>query len=285
VQALVQAAGGGVSVLGDCARLRPLSRSPLLTVDLWRCVRDGDGLREERTHRSPVMAVVLSGASVLRIEGAATIIEAGTALFVDADRAYRTAHPFGCDDMGCHVRPSEALLDELQLGDAPWRSAPLPPRAHLRFRLAVERAIAGGDLLELEEAALFLLEAAAVPDDRPRPTARHAALVEDAKALLLDRFRDALSMADVGRAVGASPYHLARVFRRHTGLSLHGYRTRLRLLSALERIGDARGCLADLALDLGFSSQSHFTDAFRAAFGVAPGKVRTIPTARSADDH
>jgi AraC-like DNA-binding protein len=73
--------------------------------------------------------------------------------------------------------------------------------------------------------------------------------------------------------VGVSAFHLARLFRRQTGFSLHGYRTRIRLLQALDRVAEARGALTDLALDLGFSSQSHFTDAFRRAFGVPPGAL------------
>jgi AraC-like DNA-binding protein len=47
----------------------------------------------------------------------------------------------------------------------------------------------------------------------------------------------------------------------------------MRLLHALDRLEEARGALTDLALELGFSSQSHFTDAFRGAFGLPPGAV------------
>jgi AraC-like DNA-binding protein len=102
---------------------------------------------------------------------------------------------------------------------------------------------------------------------------RYAALVEKTKALLLRRFAEPLSLAELAQAAGSSPFHLARLFCRHTGFSLHGYRTRLRLLHALDRLEESRGALADLALELGFSSQSHFTDAFTKAFGVPPGAV------------
>ena len=46
---------------------------------------------------------------------------------------------------------------------------------------------------------------------------------------------DAQKLSELAQNLDASPFHLARLFRRHTGLSLHGYRTRVRLLSALER--------------------------------------------------
>lgn len=263
-------------MLDGCARLRRLHDSPLLSVDLWRCVEDGDGLRAERCHSVPVLTVLLSGASVLQAGGRALIVEAGTALLAH-DLAYRSKHPFGCGDTGCHVRPSPLLLQEIQLPRARRTAVPIAARAHLRFRLALEGvALAGADGLELEEACLALLAAAQHVrrfERKPLTRRRHVELVEEAKALLLRRFADSLSLDEVARAVGASPFHLARLFRRHTGLSLHGYRTRMRLLHALDRLEEARGALTDLALDLGFSSQSHFTDVFRRAFGVPPGAV------------
>jgi AraC-like DNA-binding protein len=277
VRALVQAVEAGQPVLGGCARLRPLRASALLSVDLWRCVEDGAGLRAERSHATPVLTVLLSGASVLQEGGRAYIVEAGTALFSDAGVAYRSAHPFGCGDTGCHIRPSALLLSEVQLPRARRIAVPMVPAAFLRFRSAVEAAaLRGADGLELEEACVSLL--AAAPGVRPveaapAASARHVALVEEAKAVVLRRLGEPLSLHDVARAVGASAFHLARLFRRHTGFSLHGYRVRMRLLHALDRLADAQGALTDLALDLGFSSHSHFTDAFRRTFGVPPAAL------------
>jgi len=54
----------------------------------------------------------------------------------------------------------------------------------------------------------------------------------------------------------------------------HRYRHRLRLRAALVRIADGETNLSELALDLGFSSHSHLTDAFRLAFGLSPAESR-----------
>ena len=72
----------------------------------------------------------------------------------------------------------------------------------------------------------------------------------------------------------ASPYHLARVFRRATGVSVHEYLTRLRLLSALPLAMESPGELTRAALDLWFSSHSHFTAAFSRRFEMPPSEVR-----------
>jgi AraC family transcriptional regulator len=74
--------------------------------------------------------------------------------------------------------------------------------------------------------------------------------------------------------VGSSVFHLARIFKVRTGFSLHTYRTQLRLRAALERLREPGLDLIDIALDLGFSSHSHFTETFRRSFGKTPSAVR-----------
>ena len=71
-----------------------------------------------------------------------------------------------------------------------------------------------------------------------------------------------------------SAFHLARVFRSETGFSVHGFRQALRLRSALDRLSAHRDDLTALALELGFSSHSHFSERFRNEFGVPPSQVR-----------
>src|SRR5262249_411627 len=80
-------------------------------------------------------------------------------------------------------------------------------------------------------------------------------------------------LSDVADAVGASSTYLTDVFSRFEGVSLHRYVTQLRLARALVELPEA-GDLTSLALDLGFSSHSHFTLAFRRAFGCTPSTFR-----------
>jgi len=61
-----------------------------------------------------------------------------------------------------------------------------------------------------------------------------------------------------------------RLFHRQTGTTLHAYRNQLRLRAALERLTDPGVDLLDTALDLGYSSHSHFTETFRRSFGITP---------------
>ena len=92
--------------------------------------------------------------------------------------------------------------------------------------------------------------------------------------LLARRFAEPLTLAQLADSVALSPWHLSRSFRAHVGLGLHRYRTRLRLLAALERLRDARRPeLARLAFEVGFSSHSHLTRELRAFLGAPPTQL------------
>ncbi len=173
--------------------------------------------------------------------------------------------------------------------DGPFRltHGPASAEAYARQRRLI-RALhatdrAGDDPLAVEGAALALLARAlrdAAPAGHAAPAPRRAATVRDhedlaqaARELLARRFAERLTLRQVARAVHSSPYHLARVFRAHTGSSLHAYRDQLRARVGLDAVlaGDD---LARTALELGYASHSHFTLAFRRVFGTTPSALR-----------
>lgn len=113
-----------------------------------------------------------------------------------------------------------------------------------------------------------------------RRAAPAALQVEDAMLLLAREFPNRLALSDIALVVESSAFHLCRLFRRATGYSIHGYRDQLRVRRALDMLGDARGALSEVGLALGYASHSHFTLAFRRAFGAPPVSfLRTIVTA------
>ena len=99
--------------------------------------------------------------------------------------------------------------------------------------------------------------------------------IEHAKRLIARRVTTTVSLREIAEAVESSPFRLCRIFKAWTGETLTSYRHSLRLRLALERLRDRRADLTDLALDLGYSSHSHFTAIFRRRFGVTPSAVRS----------
>lgn len=90
-------------------------------------------------------------------------------------------------------------------------------------------------------------------------------------------FRRSGGISGLARTLDVSPFQLCRIFRRETGTTLHGFRERLRIAAALERLRESRAELTDIALDLGYSSHSHFSASFRREFGVTPSAARAGP--------
>ena len=155
---------------------------------------------------------------------------------------------------------------------------------YLEQRMLFHRLQRGGlEDLEAEEEILRLIGAVLhrAAGDRPRfagLSARGArarrSLVAAARELLASEFTQSTDLSSLARRLDTSPYHLCRVFREGTGITLNTYRLDLRLRLAIERLADPRADLSRLAQDLGFSSHSHFTARLRRWFGTPPSALR-----------
>ena len=78
----------------------------------------------------------------------------------------------------------------------------------------------------------------------------------------------------IAREARVHPVHVARVFRRHHGLSMGAYRRRLKVEAACSALARPGSSLASVAAELGFVDQSHFTRTFKALTGLTPGRFR-----------
>jgi len=167
-------------------------------------------------------------------------------------------------------------------------TGPCSSAGYLRQKRLIQTLQAGvcREPLGAEEGVLLLYEevlSAALRAGSPgQPTRsktarRHRSLVEHTKLILSQNYRQNLKLATIANSVGTSAFHLARVFRAQTGWSLHAYRTQMRLNTALDAVWEGADDLTQLALELGFSSHSHFTSSFKNAFGSPPSKLRSTP--------
>lgn len=183
-----------------------------------------------------------------------------------ADRPFRLTHGPG-SDRGYLLGMILTRLARRGVGP-PWREDDLE----------VEETVAA--ILADAVAAAYIARGVARPRGSPATAKSHADLVERARDILARTYTENLPLAALARAAAASPFHLCRIFRRHTGRTLHDYRHALRLRAALDAVAQGTTDLAALALDLGYSSHSHLTQAFRASFGVAPAGVRRTLASR-----
>ncbi len=88
-----------------------------------------------------------------------------------------------------------------------------------------------------------------------------------------------LSLQELAAVALLSEYHFARMFKQSLGLPPHQYVNNRRLEKARQLLQHSDLALAEIALQCGFSSQSHFSNRFRSHYNCTPGQLRRARTA------
>lgn len=95
--------------------------------------------------------------------------------------------------------------------------------------------------------------------------------VERVRAILWERMAETPTLEELGRMVGCSPFYLSRLFSENTGSTIPQYLRQIRLERASELLRMGRCNVTEAALEVGYTSLSHFSTAFREMFGCCPG--------------
>jgi len=262
-----------------------LLETPTVTVRDVYCQGSCRGQSAEECATDTQLVFPYRGVYVRRLGCDEAVAEANQALFFNAAEGYRVSHPVPGGDASLTLIISEPDLRELapraflRDGAAPafrQQRLRIDPRAQALVALlrhSLRQNIA--EPLEAESLALTLAQRAL----GPRTT--HAAGASVGRRRLADRVKLALAtdlarrwtLAEIAAEVGGSPVYLTQVFKQVEGLPLYRYQLRLRLARALDLLAQYDDLTA-LSLDLGFSSHSHFSAAFREAYGRSPSEFR-----------
>ena len=266
--------------------------SPLVRVGRWRCPADHPQFIDSGPSSDALFVFPREGVWIEHEGEDPFVADPNTVTYYNKGQCYRRRQISARGDQ-CEwfaVAP-EAITETLSAFEPaaidrphspfPFTRGPSDADSYLRQRLLFQHVSSERkpDRLYVEEAALSILGdvtrlAYAQGAAAPKRGRREIEMSEAARDVIARRFRENLSLIDIAREVGSSVFHLARTFKSRTGASLHGYRNQLRLRAALDRLRDPQSALTDVALDLGFSSHSHFTETFRRNFGKTPSAVR-----------
>lgn len=277
---------------------RWLFEGPAISIGRWRCTAGAAERGVEKQQPWHDVSFVHHGSYELSAPAGADLADTTSIVCLNPFMPYRTAHPCGCGDRGSTLKIREdvlrAVLAERDPGAADRAGGLFPrhhalggSRVHAAQRLLTRRLAVGTPVepLAVEEAALAIvagaLDSLLGPPARARAVGagtrrRHRDQVRAVREILQRRYAEPLHLDDLAPAVGLSVHHLCRVFRRETGVPVHRYLSRLRLCHALDAAVSGVADLTRLALDLGFSSHSHFTAAFRREFSLTPSLLRRL---------
>lgn len=131
--------------------------------------------------------------------------------------------------------------------------------------------------LELAAQSFFCPPEGSLPCTRQqRAACERAGRVRE---VLNERLADPPTLEELGRLVGCSPFYLSRQFSEATGLTIQQFLRQARLERAAKLLREGGHNVTEAALAVGYNSLSHFTVAFREAFGCCPGlyPLKTTP--------
>ncbi len=145
-------------------------------------------------------------------------------------------------------------------------------------RLYIESSNADASSALVAESLLSELRSGLCSRGAPRS---HPAIGRTVEALheAVDRVP---TLAELAPSAGLSPRHLARSFRLALGCTPGCYHRRLRLERAASRLFATDDPISTIALDLGFSDQSHFGRHFKRRYGMSPYRFRKASLGSSA---
>lgn len=129
--------------------------------------------------------------------------------------------------------------------------------------------------LEIESRYLWTLAQFVMrhADTQPRPdrinSERHE--IFRLRRYIEDHFDKNITLDELAALVHWNKFYLLRVFRAEVGLPPHAYLESIRTRES-QRLLRQNIPLAQIALDTGFNSQSHFTTSFKRMIGVTPGQ-------------
>lgn len=104
--------------------------------------------------------------------------------------------------------------------------------------------------------------------DRQKRIARQH--VDRAISILRARLADPPSLGELGQQVGCSPFRLSRIFSRVMGMTIPQFLRRARMERAADLLASGKYNVTEAALEVGYSSMSHFSLAFCETIGCCP---------------
>jgi len=265
--------------------VQSLLKSPTITIRDTYCRGSCRHQSAEECTTTAQLVFPYRGVYVRHVGHDQAVGEANQVLFFHAFEGYRISHPVPGGDASLTLVISEPMLRELAPAAFLRDTATLSFRQQrLRIDARTQALVALlrhslrqkiAEPLEAETLALTLVRRALGPrtSHAAGATLGRQRLVDRVKLVLASDLARRWTLAEIAAEVRGSPVYLTQVFQQVEGLPLYRYQLRLRLARALDLLAHYDD-LTDLSLELGFSSHSHFSAAFREVYGRSPSEFR-----------
>ena len=265
---------------------RALARSDGWSVDDVICTSGPADRPFEERHTRVSLAIVAAGTFQYRSTTGRALLTPGSILLGNAGQPFECGHEHAPGDrcIAFNYAPeyferlaADAGAGRVTRGFAVPRLPPLREAAGLIARASA--GVLGETDMAWEEMALrFGALVARLASERRRErgqtSAKAVARVTDVVRAIERSRVDTLSLSDLARLAGLTPYHFLRTFEQVTGVTPHQYVRRSRLREAATRLVSEKTKVIEVAYESGFRDVSNFNRAFRAEFDASPRGYR-----------
>jgi AraC-like DNA-binding protein len=244
----------------------------------------------EEQHADMSISTVTQGTFQYRSRQGSAVLVPGSVLLGTRGACFQCGHEHGQGDRCLAFHCTPEFLDTVASGVAGARRtsfsvSSLPPLPQLMPVLAeAEAARDNHDIGAFEELAVRLAGAIlalllqATPASR-QPTVQDERRITAAVRWIEQHADEKLSLRDLARDAGLSPYHFLRMFRQVAGMTPHQYVLRTRLHRAAVQLRRTDDPISSVAYDAGFNDLSTFNRRFRRLMGAKPSAYRAIGSA------
>ena len=159
-----------------------------------------------------------------------------------------------------HVSKPRAMTVEQRKVVASLMEPPVAKAAQVLWYQSKALELMAHFLFEPKDPELFCMRQKRVARDR----------VERTKEVLARDLANPPTLEQLGAEVGCSPFYLSRIFSREVGLTIPQYLRNIRMDRAAELLRSGRFNVSEAAVEVGYSSLSHFSKAFCETIGCCP---------------
>ena len=182
--------------------------------------------------------------------------------FIEPDMVRRAAAEIFNRDLGVPFFPATVVFDRDVLGLFVQLHVALETHASLLERESLLLAF-------LKELTARFGEQSAFADS----SGGKRASVKRAREFLIECYSESVSLGQLARAVGLSPFHFSRLFSEQFGMPPHAFQTQVRVARAKTFLLQGWS-ISQVAARTGFADQSHLTRHFKRLVGVTPGQYQ-----------
>lgn len=232
-------------------------------------------------HPEYVVGILTAGSQYLRVDEEDHLVEAGHVLRLHPGEAHAN-RCVGTEVLSYRVfylpeRVVTAFLqDDAGESRLMFSSPKIADKVLGCVLLKAHRALWSTAISKLEQETVMmeLVHALASGDgnesaDATLPLTRDA--VTRARDFIDEHFRDDFGLEELAAACGLSIYRVAHLFRGDVGLSPIAYRNQRRIFESRAQLLQGKP-IGEVALEMGYYDQSHFTRHFQRVLGVSPAK-------------